>query len=167
MTTRSRLQLTLFLPKESSQTIEKIRQKFNPKQFELINAHVTLCREDEIENLDQALTNLNSLKEQAITIQFGKPARFENGKGVHLKSDNTQEYNKLRQEILKGIIPEPGKQLPHITLMHPKNSTCNDEIFEHINKEDFPSSFTFNEISLIEQRDGGKWKVIRSFSLIQ
>ena len=47
-----RRQLTLFVKKEDAETIEQIRQAFNPRQFELIKSHVTLCREDEIQNLE-------------------------------------------------------------------------------------------------------------------
>lgn len=162
-----RRQLTLFLQKDSSEIVEKVRRKYNPKQFELIKAHVTLCREDEIENLGEVLINLAALEEQAITIQFGKPVRFNNGRGVYLTSGDTQEYSQLRQKILSRIISEPRKQIPHITLMHPGNSACNDEIFEQISKEDFPSCFTFNEVSLIGQKDGGKWKVLKSFGLMK
>ena len=107
------------------------------------------------------------MKEKAITIRFEKPTRFDNGKGVYLKSDDTQEYDKLRQQILKTIIDEPRKQIPHITLMHPRNSTCNDKIFEQISNEKFSLNYTFNEISLIEQENGGKWKLLKNFSLIK
>lgn len=165
MVTKIRRQLTLFLSKGDSEVIEHIRQRFNPRQFELISAHVTLCREDEIENLDQILINLASLKEQAITIQFENPMRFDNGKGIYLKSNNIQDFNKLRQKILKGIINEPREQIPHITLMHPRNSTCNDEIFKLISEEIYPSKITFKEISLIENENDGKWKVLKNFSL--
>ncbi len=160
-----RRQLTLFLQKESSEVVEEIRKKFNPKQFELIKAHVTLCREDEIENLESILTNLASLKEKSITIRFEKPERFDNGKGVYLKSDDAQEYHKLRQQILKTIINSPRKQTPHITLMHPRNSICDNEIFEEISDKKFPLDFTFNEISLIEQEKRGRWKLIKTFNL--
>ena len=52
-----RRQLTLFLT-EQNQIIEEIRATYNPKQFELIKAHVTLCREDEIEdNLEEIIRN--------------------------------------------------------------------------------------------------------------
>jgi 2'-5' RNA ligase len=167
MTTIVRRQLTLFLQKDKSEIVEKVRRKFNPTHFELIRAHVTLCREDEIENLDQVLINLTSLNEKAITIQFEKPTRFENGQGVYLKSEDIEQYSKLRRKILKTIIDEPRKQIPHITLIHPRSSTCNYEIFQQICNEDFPSNFTFNEISLIEQKDGANWEVLKNFKLIK
>jgi 2'-5' RNA ligase len=165
MTTSIRRQLTLFLSQDNAEIIEKVRQKFNPKQFELIKAHITLCREDELENIDQILQNLIALNEQKITIQFEKLTRFDDGKGVYLLSEDTENFNKLRQKILTNVINEPKKQIPHITLMHPRNATCNDEIFEQISKQKFPLNFTFNEISLIEQKNEGKWEILKSFVL--
>lgn len=160
-----RRQLTLFL-QDNFETIEKIRKKYNPKQYELIKAHATLCREDEIENLDQVLKNLSSLQSSKITIQFERPTRFDNGKGVFLKAhSNLKEFEKLRNEILQNLVAEPRKQIPHITLMHPRNSTCNDEIFHEINQETFPSIITFSKISLIEKLNDDEWKEIKSISL--
>jgi 2'-5' RNA ligase len=160
-----RKQLTLFLQTSETALIERIRQQFNPKQFELIKAHVTLCREDEIENLDAVLANLASLKMQPITIYFDKPERFDNGKGVYLSAKNYDSFNKLRECVLKGIIDIPRNQTPHITLMHPRNSTCTDYVFEQIVKEDISLEYSFNEISLIEQINAGKWQTINQFSL--
>lgn len=164
-TNNIRRQLTLFL-QDNFETIEKIRQRFNPKQFELIKAHVTLCREDEIGNVDQILNNLSLLNEQKITIRFEKPIRFDNGKGVFLKAhSDIKEFENLRKKILQNIIDEPREQMPHITLMHPRNSTCNDEIFDAINQVIFPSIITFSKISLIEKRKDEEWKVLKNFSL--
>ncbi len=161
-----RRQLTLFL-QNNTDSIEKVRQKFNPGQFKLIKAHITLCREDEIENLNQVLENLSSLNKPEITIEFEKPERFDSGKGVFLKATNALEFDKLRKEILKNIIESPRQQIPHITLMHPRNSMCTDEIFEQISSEIFPSVISLNKISLIEKRNNEKWKIIKDFNLIQ
>lgn len=48
----TRRQLTLFVDKAYSGVLENIRKAFNPKQYDLIDCHVTLCREDEIESMD-------------------------------------------------------------------------------------------------------------------
>lgn len=164
-TNNIRRQLTLFL-QDNFETIERTRQSFNPKQYKLIKAHVTLCREDEIENIEQVLRNLASLNRQRITIRFENPTRFDNGKGVFLKAHSDfNEFRNLRREILQNIIDEPREHIPHITLMHPRNSTCNDEIFDQINQESFPSSITFNKISLIEKQNDDEWKIIMNFNL--
>ncbi|WP_159476363.1 2'-5' RNA ligase family protein [Dyadobacter sp. 3J3] len=161
-----RRQLTLFLSDQNKE-IEEIRAKFNPVQFELIAAHVTLCRETEIEELDKIITNIKSIScIKSLQIIFQPVERFEKGKGVLLpaKIGNDDFYN-LRKEILKGTKVFNKDYLPHITLMHPRNSTCSDLIFDQITKYKLPSIVGFNTISLIEQADGGKWIIIREFPI--
>ena len=51
----NRIQLTLFVDPKEAVTIERVRQEFNPGQFKLIKAHVTLCREDEIQDLEKVV----------------------------------------------------------------------------------------------------------------
>jgi len=58
------------------------------------------------------------------------------------------------------------EQVPHITIMHPRNSICNDEIFEQIKKQEFPTELEFKKISLIEQRSGEKWNVTKEFNIV-
>ena len=101
-----RRQLTLFVDAKDVEQIEQIRQGFNPRQFDLIKAHVTLCREDEIENLEQVISNLHLLTQtqQNIFIEFGKVARFDNGKGLFLPAtNNNEELHNLSREVLKRI----------------------------------------------------------------
>lgn len=166
MTNNIRRQLTLFVKEKDAETIEQVRKKFNPIQFELIKSHVTLCREDEIQNLEQVITNLSFLTQTEIVIEFGKIARFDNGKGLLLPAttDNT-EFQKLRKQILVGLTDNPRNQEPHITLMHPRNSTCTDNIFGQIEKLSFPTKLEFKIISLIEQKDGRQWKILQEFEL--
>ena len=159
-----RRQLTLFLNQKDAETIEQVRKEFNPRQFELIKSHVTLCREDEIQNLEHVITNLALLTQTEIIIEFGKVVRFDNGKGLLLPAttDNTK-FQKLRKQVLGGLINNPGKQEPHITLMHPRNSTCTDKIFKQIEKVSFPTKLEFKRISLIEQENNGQWRVLQEF----
>lgn len=159
-----RRQLTLFVEQKDAETIEQIRQQFNPKQFELIKSHVTLCREDEIQNLDQVISNLLSLTQTEIIIEFGKATRFDNGKGLFLPATtNNDDFQKLRRQVLVGLSDNLKKQEPHITLMHPRNSTCTDNIFKQIEIVSLPTKLLFNKISLIEQKDGGHWKILQDF----
>ena len=67
-----RRQLTLFL-NEPKGNIEKIRSEFNPVQFDLIPAHVTLCREDEIEPIQETIERIKSISlEKPVPIELGK-----------------------------------------------------------------------------------------------
>lgn len=160
-----RQQLTLFVENNEAELIEKIREKYNPEQFRLIAAHVTLCREDEIENIEKVVQNLEKLNESSISIDFGEIIRFSDGRGVLLSALNDDSFQKLRKKVLEGIIPNPRAHQPHITLMHPRNSTCTDAIFEELQAINFLSKLSFNKISLIEQEKGKKWEILQEFPL--
>ena len=161
-----RRQLTLFI-EEAYDNIENVRSEFNPKQFNLIPAHVTLCREDEIEQLDDIIERIKSIcLAYPIRVKFGEVKRFANGEGVLIPAmEQNVEFIELRKLVLgqKGL---KKKQTPHITLMHPRNSTCSDELFEKIKARELPVELEFRKISLIEQINGGKWKVLQEFNIV-
>jgi 2'-5' RNA ligase len=160
-----RRQLTLFVNPNDAQEIEAVRKRFNPQQQELIDCHVTLCREDEIDNIEAILTNVQKLDTIEISINFGRVSRFNNDKGVMLPALGENEtFHQLRSKILKGINEFIRKPEPHITLVHPRNATCTDERFEEITKFSFPNRIVFTRISLIEQINGGKWRVLQEFT---
>lgn len=166
MSLNIRRQLTLFIDDQQSREIEHIRKRYNPAQFRLIRSHVTLCREHELENLDQIRTNIKSLHLGSILIHLDRVVRFSDGKGVMIAADESNSgYHHLRQLVLEGLGFEIKFPQPHITLMHPRNSTCTDEIFSEINKINFPKTLFFTEISLIEQKGYGEWKIIDTFKI--
>jgi translation elongation factor EF-1beta len=161
----TRKQLTLFVSSEDAIEIENIRRTFNPIQFGLIESHVTLCREDEIENLEAVMHNLEHIDSGRITINFGEVSRFSDGKGVLIPaSGNNEEFHRLRAKVLLHLSPIRFHE-PHITLMHPRNSTCTDDIFESIKKVNLPVTLSFDKISLIEQANGNPWEILKSFRL--
>lgn len=160
-----RKQLTLFVPEDHAAFLEKIRQKYNPIQYNLIPSHVTLCREDEIEPLERVLENLQTLKMGELLIYFDPISRFSEGKGLMMPGAPTNEaFYQLRKNVLKGVQDIPRNHQPHLTLMHPRNSTCTDEIFRKLSSLSFPHYFSFQKISLIEQEIGRKWEVLREFA---
>ncbi|HUM51653.1 MAG TPA: hypothetical protein PK431_07535 [Chitinophagales bacterium] len=165
MTNNIRRQLTLFVEQTAAEQIELIRQEFNPRQFELIKAHVTLCREDEIINLEKVKSNLLLLTTSEINIEFGKIKRSDNGNGLFLPATNDNvEFDNLRKQVLSGLTDHPRKQKAHITLMHPRNSTCTDNIFKQVEKIKLPTKINFRKISIIEQKDGGQWRILEEFN---
>ena len=147
---KRRIQLTLFTDENESGIIERIREKFNSEQYALIKSHVTLCREDELGAIEKITQQLTALNHGPITIDFKKATRFSEGKGVMLpaRGDN-KSFRELRATILAGLTGKIRMHEPHITLMHPRNSTCTDEIFEQIEKSVLPHKLTFSKISLI------------------
>ncbi|MEN7551511.1 2'-5' RNA ligase family protein [Rapidithrix thailandica] len=157
---RKRKQLSLLIEGNQSQGIEEVRRKHNPLQYGLIQSHVTLCREDEIDKLDMVLGNLSKLKQEPFEIKLETVKRFSEGKGVLIPvNDQDGKLQNLRKFILKGIISFPRELQAHITLMHPRNSACTGQLFEEIKKVEFPATIKFSKISLIEQETGKKWNV--------
>ncbi len=164
---KKRIQLTLFVEKDESAAIEQIREKFNPEQYKLIKSHVTLCREDELVPLEKVMQNLENLHYPCFTIEFGPIIRFSEAKGILLPaSSGYEQFQTLRTLILKGIVNHPTKTEPHITLMHPRNSTCTHDIFNHIAQIKIPGKFLFKKISMIEQEENNKWEIFNEYKLI-
>ena len=160
-----RIQLTLFVPESLSAPIEEIRSRYNPVQHNLIAAHETLCREDELTSLEAVLKNLEQLDFPAFTIPFTTPIRFDSGKGLLLPALDDSMFQGLRKLVLKGIVNQPRTHAPHLTLMHPRNSTCTDPLFKEIQTINLPDRFHFNQISLIEQVNGGAWVIKKEWLL--
>lgn len=166
MEIKNRLQLTLFVREIENLEIEKIRKKHNIEQYKLIKSHITLCREEELKDLDLIKLNLEKLNFNTFCLSFGKPIRFSNGKGVLIPTiGDYQEFKDLRSQILIGIFENPRNQEPHKTLMHPRNSACTDKLFEIIQHKNFPSTLKFDKISIIEQTNGENWNSVQVYKL--
>lgn len=160
----TRKQLTLFL-EGNKEAIEEIRASYNPEQFNLISAHVTLCREDEILPLAEIIENIKAVRlPEPLCIEFDPISRFPDGRGALLPSKGKNlEFHELREALLKGISEPPRDHEPHITLMHPRNSSCSAELFSELRQVPLPSEFFFTRISLIEQNSGEKWRTLEEF----
>ena len=162
----ARTQLTLFVDERDSAGIETIREALNPAQFALIKSHVTLCREHELTDLDRVRHNLATAALGSIVLELGRPQRFSEAKGVRLPAvGDTRAFRDLRRAVLRDAVPEIGTLEPHITLMHPRNSTCTDDLFETIENAPLRRRLTFRTVSLIEQLDGGRWTILETFPL--
>lgn len=161
-----RRQLTIFLDQTESIPIESIRRKFNPRQYELIKSHITLCREDEIEDLVRIHNKLENIEMDEFELRTNGLKRFSEEKGVLITViDKKGKFRKLRELILKNGDSLPREHESHITLMHPRNSTCDDDTFKQIQKIELPKSLSIKKISLIEQELGEKWTTLREYGL--
>lgn len=150
-----RRQASLYLTGQSD--IEALRSRYNPMQARLIPPHVTLCREDEVTDWEDLQNRLESMRPFEITITFGIPVREDNF--VYLPVvEGLEEFQSFRRAILSK---EARIHTPHLTLIHPRNGICSEQIFADISKtitEPFP--YTFREVRIIEQEVGGIWSVI-------
>jgi 2'-5' RNA ligase len=156
MNRNSRRQATLYLPGSNRDAVDLLRSRFNPLQAQLIRAHVTLCREDEVENWEHLASRLKVLGPIEVPLQFGTPLR--SGDSVYLPaSGSTESFDSLRAALLNKGDVQPRKLTPHITIIHPRNGECDDEKFREICRSIEPFSIVFREVTLIEQINGGAW----------
>ncbi len=159
----TRKQLSLYVPLPVSDAIEAVRRIVDPVQFALIPAHVTLCREDELEAFPSWRERLEAMPPDAIPLRlrFGRAEPFS-GHGILLPCvGGIEEYRDLRRRILgSSAIRE---MQPHLTLAHPRNPQSPGNSIETANT--LPASFeiSFDTIRLIEQVDAGPWARIQSY----
>lgn len=118
--------------------------------------------------MNAIVERLKSIRlEKPLQIDLGKPERFANGRGVFIPAlQNSSDFTNLRTLIL-GRNDITQVQVPHITLMHPRNSTCDAAIFSEIQNEQLPTALFFYKISLISQLNAGKWEVIQEFNIVK
>ena len=154
---QSRRQATLYLPSPDRERVDSLRSRFNPVQFDLIEAHVTLCREDEVLDWNALSSRLSDVGAIEVALTFGRPVRDQNL--VYLPAiGSVEHFDALRNSLLSTEDSRPRKHDPHITLIHPRNGICTDSMFEEIASQMVPFSTTFRRVALIEQYDGGKWR---------
>ncbi len=143
--------------------VEEIRSLYNPEQARLIPAHVTLVREDEVEDWEELEDRIRNRTSMSISIALGDPL-WENGLVYLPCIGSTEEFDAMREYLLTHSGRAPRKHLPHVTLIHPRNGTCTDEIFATIRQQLGPMVATFREIALIEQVDGGPWTCLSRYA---
>lgn len=134
-----------------------MRHRYNPIQARLIPAHVTLCREDEVTDWAAFQANLEALRPFELTLTFGPPIRDRDFVFLPV-CGGLDDFQAFRRKLLPQ---EPRNHTPHVTLIHPRNGSCTDEIFEELTASlGSPFQCTFREVMLIEQEDGGVWRLI-------
>lgn len=158
----NRRQATLFLT--GVPTIDNIRERFNPAQAKLIATHVTLIREDEVDDWETLADRVRKLSLPEIALQFGDP-QLENGLLYLPCVGSTAEFDGLRAALLNS--PPARKHSPHITLIHPRNGRCSNESFDEITGLLDSFGHVFGEIAFIEQRNGGAWQTLQTFPLLK
>lgn len=140
-----------------------MRKRFNPAQFSLIKAHVTLCRDEDVRDWSETLSRAEMIRAVDVQLRFGQPIREQDL--VYLPVvGSTEAFDQLRRDLLGE--EHRRKQEPHITLVHPRNGSCTAEQFKEICSEfadELP--LRFREFTFIEQTDGGPWRNIRSFPI--
>lgn len=136
----------------------------DPVQASLIPAHVTLCREDELDDVSPAELGFRFSVDIVwpIGLSFGPPQMFH-GHGVLLPAVGDQSaFQSLRRIAL-------GKETvrahaPHLTLAHPRNPKASGNTAASVRLAPGGLHITFTDAVLIEQTNGGKWHVLERFA---
>lgn len=156
----TRRQLTLFLPPDQRAIVEPIRKRLDPRQHAIIQAHVTLCRDDEMAPWLVLKQRIASIGEFAITMRFGAPQVLPDGCVLLRPTRGADQYQQLRRSILGASANEHGA---HITLLHPRNAAGVIYDLAKITPVLADLTITFRTFALIEQCDGGPWLVRQQY----
>lgn len=158
-----RRQLSMFVPAGQAAAIEAVRALVDPVQHRLIPAHVTLCREDELQELAAIEMRLQGIRHHPVELEFGTPEVFS-GHGLLLRCVAGEPgFRALRQHLLASS--DIRDQRPHITLAHPRNPKSEGNSLENALRLPPHLVLVLPSIELIEQRDAGTWQVLKRFKL--
>ncbi|MCC6512140.1 MAG: hypothetical protein IT423_23790 [Pirellulaceae bacterium] len=157
-----RRQATLFF-NNAPTALTHCRYQYNRIQADLIAAHVTLCREDEVVDWSAFEQRVASIGQVHLEMKFGRPVR--DGNSVLLPAiEGVEAFGALRRTLLSDGTSEPRPMNAHVTIIHPRNGICTDAIFMEVSQILQPFSWTFSEIALIEQQHGGPWTTLSRYS---
>lgn len=166
---RLRHQLTLFLPEAASQLVEQVRAVVDPVQAALIPPHVTLVRDDELNQvssesftgrLDRPVDLTTSLE-----LTFGGPSpSVDHGILMPCTSELT-EFQSLRCRLFRELQSKPMKA--HITLAHPRNPRAVGNTPQNLQPLANGLTIRFRQLALIQQTDGQPWVTLKTVNLCQ
>ena len=162
----SRIQLSLFIPPPICEEIEAVRRLLDPVQAALIPAHVTLCREDELESLDAETlcSRLVSAKAGPITLRFGAPERFRSHGILMPCIAGEAEFEHLRRVLLaSGTVRHHGA---HITLAHPRNPRSQHNSMSIAYRLPGVLTVRFTAVQRIQQAGTEMWQVLEETPLV-
>jgi len=163
---KARIQLTLYVPPSSAVSIEECRRLLDPIQANLIPAHVTLCREDEVQDVDLSALGsiLRASRTQPITLKFGSPEVFQ-GHGLLLPCvEGEDQFQDLRRCVLGSR--NVRHHTPHITVAHPRNPRSPQNVPANLSAIPKGLIITFATVRHIRQEAMAPWQVIGEQSLL-
>jgi hypothetical protein len=159
----TRIQLSLYLPSVPGAHLDALRRVLDPVQAALIPAHVTLCREDELDGLAPAVIGERLRAAAPLTLAFGRATTFD-GHGLMLPCEaGAAAYHALRARVLEG---RPVREAaPHVTLAHPRNPRASGNDPRLVASLPVPLAVTFTDARLVRSEHGGPWHVLATFPL--
>jgi hypothetical protein len=159
----TRIQLSLFLPPAYGAQLDALRRVLDPVQAALIPAHVTLCREDELEGLAPEVIGERLRAAAPLTLAFGRAIAFD-GHGLMLPCEHgAPAYHALRARVLEG---RPVREAaPHVTLAHPRNPRAPGNDPRLAASLPVPLVVTFGDARLVRSEHGAPWQVLGTLPL--
>ncbi|MBK8257837.1 MAG: 2'-5' RNA ligase family protein [Polyangiaceae bacterium] len=160
MTTR--IQLSMYVPEPQAAEINAVRRLLDPIQANLIPAHVTLCREDELTSINTAslACRLSDARAKSFTLHFGKPQIFHQH-GILLPCIAGDEpFHALRRHVLASTAVR--HHAAHITLAHPRNPKSAGNSLASANLLPEMLAIHFTRVALIEQTGAMPWRVLQT-----
>lgn len=152
----TRWQLSLFVLGPKARTLNELRARVDPVQASLIDAHVTLCREDELaSHPDRYIaTRVGEWAGGPLALKFGAPVP-STLHGVLLPCTQGQEaFDDLRRHILGRDAPS---EYAHVTLAHARNPVAAGNTPDAFKALRGGVSLSLGQIALIEQTGSGRW----------
>lgn len=161
----SRVQLSLYVPEPQAATINAVRRILDPIQNQLIPAHVTLCREDELESIsfDEIKPRVAVFPLASLTLTFDRPQSFSSH-GILLPCIAGEESFANLRRCLLGIA-RIRHHSPHITLAHPRNPKAIGNCLEIANQLPDRMQITFRLVFRIEQNGSDPWQILDTMAI--
>lgn len=151
-----RRQLSLFVSGPEARALNELRGRVDPVQANLIDAHVTLCREDELaSHPDRYIaTRVGEWTGGTLPLKFGPPVPSKLH-GVLLPCTDGQEtFDELRRHILGCDAPSMNA---HVTLAHPRNPVAAGNTPNAFKALRGGVALSLGHIALIEQTGSARW----------
>jgi hypothetical protein len=158
-----RRQLSLYAEGPLRARLEAVRTLVDPVQAALIPAHVTLCRDEEVADLDADAMAQRLRGATRLRLAFGAAERFS-GHGILLPCVSGQDaFHALRQRALGRL--DVRRAEAHLTLAHQRNPRAAGNDLAAACALPVPMGLEFEQVQLIEQAAMAPWRVLGVFAL--
>jgi 2'-5' RNA ligase len=155
-----RRQLSLYVAEPEASRLEALRATLDPLQHALIPAHATLGRDGDFGTRPDLEWRelIAGLREPALRLRFGGAESFHEH-GILVRCiDGAERFDALRERVF-GHAALP--LAPHLTLAHPRNPRAPGNSLAAARAAlPMPLELRFDSLNLIEQFNGGRWRVL-------
>lgn len=154
-----RRQVSLFVTEPERTELEALRERADPVQHALVPAHVTLVRDEDVDDWPAVRARLESLAPIRLVLALGPPRELDGGVALPV-AGATAAFDQLRALLLEGQPGRNRRQTPHLTLLHPRNRAAWGLTLEVVCAYHPPAHVRFDHAVLIEQTPGEPWRVV-------